>query len=84
MDQRLIHIIESLLLNVDTLNREIARQARSEQFTATSQCAQLVERIRGACTCTLQNLQTIERRFALQKGALKADAPPGNGEDMRS
>jgi len=66
MDQRLESIIAALLRNIDTLNHEIQRLSRSEQFTPTAQCFQMIEQIRGSCMCSLQNLRTVERRLYLR------------------
>jgi|GEM_PF-3938728 len=60
MDNRLTEILEALLLNVEVLNREIERLSRTEQFSPTPQSRQLIEKIRGSCTNSLQNLHTAE------------------------
>ncbi len=63
MDQRLQEVLESLLRNLEVLNEEVMRLGRTEQFKPTPLCFQLIERIRGSCTCSLQNVRTIERRM---------------------
>jgi hypothetical protein len=76
MDQRLIDVLKYLHLTVDMLNKEIVRFARSNQFTETAECMQLIESIRDSCTCSIQALNTVER--ALRYSALR---PPPDGED---
>lgn len=67
MDRRLETIIESLLQNIETLNKEIQRLSRTEQFTPTAQCFQMIEHIRDGCLSSLQNLRTMERMLCIRK-----------------
>ena len=60
MDQRLQQILESMLHNIETLNEEVSRLNRSEQFTPASPCFHLIDRVRSACLHSLQNMRTIE------------------------
>ncbi len=69
MDVRIQGILESLLANVDVLNSELLRLGKTEQFSPTAQSFQLIEQIRGICTCTLQNLRTVERGVWLRSQA---------------
>lgn len=70
VDRRLEQVIESLLRNIEVLNDEVTRLGRSEQFTPSPRSFQLIERIRGSCMCSLQNLRSIER-------ALRRPPPAG-------
>lgn len=63
MDHRLQQVLESLLLNLSVLNEEVARMARSDQFSASSRCFYLIEDIRDQCTGSLQNISTVERQL---------------------
>lgn len=70
MDHRLTDILQSLLSNIDVLNDALYRMGRSEQFAPTTKHFQLVEEIRGRCTCCMQTLSTIERSmFKAKQGA---------------
>lgn len=71
MDHRLKTMLESLLMHVEVLNSEIDRLCRCEQFSPTTQSFQLLERIRGSCTTSLQTVRTVER-------ALYRSQPPSS------
>ena len=73
MDARLKGILESLLLNIEVLGDSLIRLSRSEQFTPTSQCFQLIEQIRGACLCSLQTARSIERNLHRRNGSSPAE-----------
>jgi hypothetical protein len=61
MDQRLLKILESLLLNIQTLNDEVLRMAMNEQFLPESENFRLLEKIRCSHVYGLKNIQTIEK-----------------------
>lgn len=68
MDPRLQEVLDSLLLNIAVLNEEVARLARTEQFSGTKGSLQLIESIRSQCVSSLQNLSTVERMLYKRKG----------------
>ncbi len=63
MDSKLQELVTLLLDNVNVLNGEIARLARTEQFTRSPDCLRLVKNIRRSCLCSLRNMRTVERRL---------------------
>jgi hypothetical protein len=63
MDVRLKGILDSLLRNVEVLNSEMLRMVRTDQFSDADQCFHLLERVRGSCMYTMENLRTIECRL---------------------
>mgnify|MGYP000963364108 CR=1 FL=1 len=69
MEPRIAHILEAFASHVHSLSAELARLARSDQFSPTPECFQLIERLRGNCVCTLENISTIERRLQQRKAA---------------
>ena len=73
MHWKLQEILGTLLLNIETLNDEIQRLARSEQFTSDASCVDLMEEMRGACMCSLRSIRSIERVLARRGGGNPAD-----------
>ncbi|MDE3037574.1 MAG: hypothetical protein KGJ21_03850 [Pseudomonadota bacterium] len=63
MDRCLRDILETLLLNSEVLGEEILRLGRTEQFSHSAQCFQLIDTIRDSCIESLKTLHTIERRL---------------------
>lgn len=76
MDQRLADVLKYLKLTVDTLAKEILRFSRSDQFSDSVECLQLIESIRDSCTCCLQTLNSVERQ--LQYSRLRPPRDNGN------
>ncbi len=69
MDTRLLQVLDSLLINMEVLNGEVARLLRNEQLTPGGKSLQMIERIRGECTASLQNLRTVERQIYKRRKA---------------
>lgn len=63
MDHRLRDILKSLVVNIEVLDEELVRFARSELFVPDGECLGLIEHIRDACMATLQNVQSVERKI---------------------
>lgn len=76
MDKRLREVLELLVQNIHVLDDELMRLTRTEQFTATEQCMPLIEKIRDGCIGTLQNVQTLERKFQRSAFIIPEDMLP--------
>jgi len=63
MDSRLSEVLEALVSNVEVLNDEVERLGKCDHFAANDKTLQIIERIRGCCTNSLQNLRTAELRI---------------------
>lgn len=83
MDKALREILESLLLNSEVLGQELMRLERSELFRHTSQCFQLIERIRDTCTDNLRMLHTVERRLYTRDLRPPPDSEAGEADEPR-
>ncbi len=63
MHYQLRSVLEAMLKMSGALNGEMLRLCRTDQFTDTPDCLQLIEELRGSYMEGLQNLRTIERRI---------------------
>lgn len=61
MDGKLLELLDRLRANIDVLNDQLFRMIRDEECAGDAQTLRVVEHIRGACLCSIQNMHTLER-----------------------
>lgn len=65
MDNKLSHLLEDLLSNIDVLNAEIERFNRSDMFSSSTNSIFLIEKIKDSCASSMQNINTVERKIVM-------------------